>query len=116
MAGLFRGCRRAVTVAVEYVFRRVHPMTELTQALEGRLQAVEDVLRQIAADLPLGEKLEKQIVPVFSARNLRDAKTVAALRFSAADDRANERGHGSAGTFDRSYRELYVVRSSQPIG
>ena len=51
----------AVTVAVEYVFRRVHPITELTQALESRLRAVEDVLRQTAADLPLGSKLEKEI-------------------------------------------------------
>ncbi len=51
----------AVTVAVEYVFRRVHPITELTQALESRLRAVEDVLRQTAADRPLGDKLEKEI-------------------------------------------------------
>ncbi len=51
----------AVTVVVEYVFRRVHPITELTQALESRLQAVEEVLRQTAADLPLGDDLEKQI-------------------------------------------------------
>jgi multidrug resistance protein MdtO len=51
----------AVTVAVEYVFRRVHPMTELTQALESRLRAVEDILRHIAADIPLGDKLEKEI-------------------------------------------------------
>jgi multidrug resistance protein MdtO len=51
----------AVTVAVEYIFRRVHPMTELTQGIENRLGAVEDILRQIAADLPLGDKLEKEI-------------------------------------------------------
>ena len=51
----------AVTVAVEYIFRRVHPMTELTQALESRLGAVEEILRHIAADLPLGDKLEKEI-------------------------------------------------------
>jgi multidrug resistance protein MdtO len=51
----------AVTVAVEYIFRRVHPVTELTQALESRLGAVEDVLRQTAADLPLGNKLENEI-------------------------------------------------------
>src|SRR5208282_5110798 len=39
----------AVTVAVEYVFRRVHPITDLTQAFESRLRAVEDILRQVAA-------------------------------------------------------------------
>jgi multidrug resistance protein MdtO len=51
----------AVTVAVEYVFRRVHPITDLTLALESRLQATEDVLRQIAADLPVSGDLEKEI-------------------------------------------------------
>ncbi len=51
----------AVTVAVEYVFRRVHPTTELTEGIGSRLRAVEDILRQTAADLPLGEKLEKEI-------------------------------------------------------
>jgi hypothetical protein len=51
----------AVTVAVEYVFHRVHPITDLTLATESRLQAVEDVLRQIAADLPVSGKLEKDI-------------------------------------------------------
>ena len=53
------GC--AVTVAVEYVFRRVHPITDLLFATESRLKAVEDVLRQIAADLPLSGDLKKEI-------------------------------------------------------
>ncbi len=51
----------AVTIAVEYVFRRVHPATDLTQGIENRLQAVGDVLRSIAADLPLDGALEKNI-------------------------------------------------------
>jgi multidrug resistance protein MdtO len=51
----------AVTVAVEYLFRRVHPITDLTEALGSRLQAVEDVLRQVAADLPISNALEKQL-------------------------------------------------------
>lgn len=51
----------AVTVAVEYVFHRVRPITDLTLAVECRLQAVEDVLRQIAADLPVSGDLEKKI-------------------------------------------------------
>lgn len=50
-----------VTIAVEYVFRRVHPTTDLTQGIESRLQVVEDVLRNVAADLPLDSKLEKDI-------------------------------------------------------
>jgi multidrug resistance protein MdtO len=51
----------AVAVAVEYIFRRVHPITDLTLAIESRLQAVEDILRQIAADLPIDGKLGKNI-------------------------------------------------------
>jgi multidrug resistance protein MdtO len=33
-----------VTIAVEYVFRRVHPTTDLTEGIEARLQTVESVL------------------------------------------------------------------------
>ncbi|HEX4022060.1 MAG TPA: FUSC family protein [Acidobacteriaceae bacterium] len=51
----------AVTIAVEYVFRRVHPTTDLTLSIESRLQVVEDVLRNIAADLPPNDALEKSI-------------------------------------------------------
>src|SRR6185436_6266378 len=43
----------AVTVTVEYVFQGVHPITDLLLACESRLKAIEDVLRRIAADLPL---------------------------------------------------------------
>jgi multidrug resistance protein MdtO len=39
----------AVTVVVEYVFRRVHPITDLTEALEARLHAVEKLLRQVGS-------------------------------------------------------------------
>ena len=51
----------AVTIAVEYAFRSLHPATYLTQAIEGRLSAVENVLRQIAADRPLDNKVVKEI-------------------------------------------------------
>jgi len=44
------GC--AITVIVEYVFRRVHPVTDLTQGIEDRLQSVEGLLRPIAAGQP----------------------------------------------------------------
>lgn len=53
------GC--AVAVAVEYVFRGVHPITDLLFATENRLKVIEDVLRQIAADLPLSGDLKKEI-------------------------------------------------------
>ena len=42
-----------VTIAVEYIFRRVHPATDMTLGIESRLQAVEDVLRNVAADQPV---------------------------------------------------------------
>ena len=50
-----------VTVVNEYIFRRVHPITDLTQEIDNRLGAVEGVLRQTAADLPVSGKLEKDI-------------------------------------------------------
>jgi len=50
-----------VTVAVEYVFHRVRHIDVLTVAIDTRLQAVEDVLRQIAADQLVSGKVEKAI-------------------------------------------------------
>jgi multidrug resistance protein MdtO len=38
-----------VTVAIEYIFRRVHPTTDLTAGIESRLQSVAALLRQISA-------------------------------------------------------------------
>ncbi len=51
----------AVTVVVEYVFRRVHPITDLTHGIDTRLAVVEELLRQIATDLPISSKLEKEL-------------------------------------------------------
>lgn len=51
----------AVTIAVEYLFRRLHPTTDLTEGIETRLETVEGVLRRIAADSPLDPKQEKSI-------------------------------------------------------
>jgi multidrug resistance protein MdtO len=50
-----------VTVAVEYVFRGVHPTTDLTEGIEVRLQTVENVLRSAAADRPLDSEWEKKL-------------------------------------------------------
>ncbi len=41
-----------ITVAVEYVFRRVHPTTDLTLGIESRLQSVAALLRQISSGQP----------------------------------------------------------------
>lgn len=37
-----------ITVIVEFVFRRVHPVADVTQGIEDRLQSVEGLLRRIA--------------------------------------------------------------------
>jgi len=50
-----------VVAAVEYVFRCVNPITYITQAIESRLRAVEDLVRQLAADLPVGSRVEKEL-------------------------------------------------------
>src|SRR5262249_58917738 len=51
----------AVTAVVEYFFHRVHPIDDLRLGIDSRLGAVEDVLRQIAADRPVSGKTEKDI-------------------------------------------------------
>jgi multidrug resistance protein MdtO len=50
-----------VTIAVEYVFRRVHPVTDLTEGIEARLQTVENVLRSAGAERPLESEQEKKL-------------------------------------------------------
>ena len=50
-----------VAIAVEYVFRRVHPTTDLTEGIEARMQTVESVLRCAAAERPLDSVTEKRL-------------------------------------------------------
>ena len=50
-----------VSIAVEYVFRRVHPTTDLTEGIEARLKTVETVLRDAAEQRPLDPETEKKI-------------------------------------------------------
>jgi multidrug resistance protein MdtO len=42
-----------IAIVVEYVFRRVHPATDLTEGVESRLHTVETVLRSAGAGRPL---------------------------------------------------------------
>jgi multidrug resistance protein MdtO len=51
-----------VTIAVEYVFRRVHPTTDLTEGIEARLQTVENVLRSAAENRPFDSEWEKKLL------------------------------------------------------
>ena len=51
-----------VSIAVEYVFRRVHPTTDLTEGIEARMQTVENVLRSAADNRPLDSEWEKKLL------------------------------------------------------
>jgi multidrug resistance protein MdtO len=50
-----------VTIVVEYVFRRVHPTTDLTEGIEVRMQTVETLLRCAATERPLESEWEKRL-------------------------------------------------------
>ena len=50
-----------VTIVVEYVFRWVHPTSDLTEGIEGRMQTVENVLRSAATGRPLESEWEKKL-------------------------------------------------------
>jgi multidrug resistance protein MdtO len=50
-----------VTIVVEYVFRRVHPTTDLIEGIEVRMQTVENILRCAAAERPLESEWEKRL-------------------------------------------------------
>jgi multidrug resistance protein MdtO len=50
-----------VTIVVEYVFRRAHPATDLTEGIEARMQTVEAVLRSAATGRPLESEQEKKL-------------------------------------------------------
>ncbi|MGC1360500.1 MAG: FUSC family protein [Silvibacterium sp.] len=50
-----------VTIVVEYVFRGVHPTTDLTEGIEARMETVENVLRSAATERPLKSEWEKRL-------------------------------------------------------
>jgi multidrug resistance protein MdtO len=50
-----------VTIVVEYVFRRAHPTTDLTEGIESRMQTIENVLRSAATEQPLESEWEKRL-------------------------------------------------------
>jgi len=72
-----------VTIAVEYVFRRFHPATDLTEGIVGRLKAVEDVLTHVAENLPLDGALEKEISLYTSVGNSRIRRLLARSGYSS---------------------------------
>jgi multidrug resistance protein MdtO len=50
-----------VTIVVEYVFRRAHPTTDLTEGIETRMQTIENVLGSAATERPLESEWEKKL-------------------------------------------------------
>lgn len=51
----------AVTIVVEYIFRRVHPMTDLTEGIDARLETVESILRSAAVNQSVDSKTEDRL-------------------------------------------------------
>ncbi len=50
-----------ISIIVEYVFRRFHPVTDLTEGIESRLHTVENVLRWAGEEKPLDTALAKSL-------------------------------------------------------
>jgi multidrug resistance protein MdtO len=50
-----------ISIIVEYVFRRVHPITDLNEGIESRLHTVETVLRSAAEEQPLDSASVKNL-------------------------------------------------------
>jgi multidrug resistance protein MdtO len=72
-----------VTIIVEYVFRRVHPTTDLTEGIEDRLQTVESVLRGAAAEQPLDSMWEKKLTLYSSLGTSRLRRLILRSQYSS---------------------------------
>jgi multidrug resistance protein MdtO len=72
-----------VTIVVEYVFRRVHPATDLNEGIEDRLKAVESVLSCAAAERPLDSVSEKRLQLYASLGPARLRRLILRSRFSS---------------------------------
>ncbi len=51
----------AVTVAIEYLFRKMHPTSVQIEEIDGRLKAVEEILQAIGAGAAVGTQTDKAI-------------------------------------------------------
>jgi multidrug resistance protein MdtO len=72
-----------VTIVVEYVFRRVHPATDLTEGIEHRLRTVESVLRCAAAERPLDSVSEKGLALYSSVGTSRLRRLILRSQYSS---------------------------------
>jgi multidrug resistance protein MdtO len=71
-----------VTIIVEYVFRRIHPATDLTEGIEERLKTVESVLRSAAENQPLPPEWEKRLSLYASVGTSRLRRLILRSEFS----------------------------------
>jgi multidrug resistance protein MdtO len=71
-----------VTIVVEYVFRSLHPTTDLTEGIEARLQTVESILRSAAAERPVDSVTEKRISLYASVGGSRLRRLILRSRYS----------------------------------
>jgi multidrug resistance protein MdtO len=72
-----------VTIVVEYVFRSLHPTTDLTEGIDTRLETVADVLRSAAEERPLGMASEKRLALFATVGVSRLRRLVVRSQFSA---------------------------------
>lgn len=72
----------SVTILVEYVFRRVHPATDLEEGMEERLKTIESVLRSAAQDRPLESASDKMLSLYSSVGTSRLRRLITRSEFS----------------------------------
>ena len=72
-----------ISIAVEYVFRRVHPATDLTEGIESRLHTVEAVLRRAAAEQPLDSASVKSLTLYSSVGTARLRRLILRSQYSS---------------------------------
>ncbi len=71
-----------VSIVVEYVFRTLHPTSDLTEGIENRLDTVENVLRSAAEEQPLDSVSEKQLALYATVGNSRLRRLIIRSRYS----------------------------------
>jgi multidrug resistance protein MdtO len=72
-----------VTIAVEFVFRRIHPVSDLNEGIEQRLKVVEHFLRSIAANQSLDPQLDKNLTLYSTVGTSRLRRLINRSEFSA---------------------------------
>jgi multidrug resistance protein MdtO len=104
----------AVTVTVEYVFRGVHPI-DLLLAGESRLKAIEDVLRQTAANLSLSGDLKKELSLYSALGTSRERRGL--FRSDYPSNLINQLNLAAVlvGRLIDLTASLCIIRSTQPI-